>query len=80
MEICSTNLWTGGVDITQETVTITKAEYEDLLDEVEFLNCLRACGVDNWQGYSDANGIYEEADEEWSYTMMYHESGEKLMK
>lgn len=34
-----------------ETVKISKEEYEHLLDRVEFLNCLEACGVDNWDGY-----------------------------
>lgn len=44
----------------KETVTITKEEYERLLEEVAFLECLRACGVDNWQGYDDAVEMMEE--------------------
>lgn len=38
----------------QETVTITKAEYEDLCEARDFLECLFAAGVDNWDGYSEA--------------------------
>jgi len=38
----------GAFGMGNETVTITKAEYERLLDAAEFLSCLEACGVDNW--------------------------------
>lgn len=38
-------------------------EIERLQDKEWFLNCLESCGVDNWQGYSDANEMYEEEDE-----------------
>lgn len=31
-----------------------RAELEKVQEESEFLNCLKACGVDNWDGYSDA--------------------------
>ena len=46
--------------MSKETVTITKEEYEYLLDQVEFLNCLEACGVDNWNGYEYAQEMYQE--------------------
>jgi hypothetical protein len=46
---------------SKEMVTITKAEYERLLDREAFLDCLEACGVDNWSGYGDAHEMmYEE--------------------
>jgi hypothetical protein len=48
----------------QETVTITKEEYDRLLDREWFLECLKAQGVDNWQGYGDAWDMYEEDEEE----------------
>jgi hypothetical protein len=50
-------------ELTEETVTITKAEYEALLDRVNFLDCLEGCGVDNWQGYGDAYEMYESEEE-----------------
>ena len=30
------------------------AEYEMLMEKYAFLECLEACGVDNWDGYSEA--------------------------
>lgn len=45
-------------------VTITKAEHELLLERNEFLNCLEACGVDNWDGYGKAHSMMEEEGEE----------------
>jgi hypothetical protein len=44
----------------QEMVTITKAEYERLLESEAFLECLEAVGVDNWVGYDDAREMMEE--------------------
>jgi hypothetical protein len=43
----------------QETITISKREYEELLKKVHFLECLEACGVDNWEGYDEAWELYE---------------------
>ena len=48
----------------EETVTISKAEYERLLEAENFLDCLEACGVDNWSGYGEAVAMSEEEDEE----------------
>lgn len=31
-----------------------RAELEKVQEDSEFLNCLKSCGVDNWDGYSDA--------------------------
>ncbi|WVS22284.1 hypothetical protein [Enterococcus phage vB_EFaS_ZC1] len=47
----------------QETVTISKREYERLLKVEAFLNALEAAGVDNWSGYGDAWAMYEEEEE-----------------
>lgn len=44
----------------EETVTITKKEYDDLLKDSEWLSCLEAAGVDNWQGYEDAIQMLKE--------------------
>lgn len=38
----------------EETVTITKKEYEELLESQRWLNCLENAGVDNWSGYDYA--------------------------
>ena len=45
-----------GADLAQEpeTVTISRAEYDQLLADQAKLRALEAMGVDNWSGYSDA--------------------------
>lgn len=43
-----------------ETITIYKDEYERLRKNTTLLWSLRACGVDNWQGYDDAMSLYYE--------------------
>lgn len=50
----------------EESVTISKEEYEGLLKDSYFLSCLEGAGVDNWQGYDDACEMYvkEYPDEE----------------
>ena len=42
-----------------KTVTISVEEYNELLDDAEFLNALRMAGVDNWDGYDEAIDIYQ---------------------
>ena len=42
-----------------ETVTISKEDYEELLDDSLFLNCLRNNGVDNWDWYDEAISYYQ---------------------
>lgn len=32
--------------------------------DVRFLNCLRTCGVDNWEGYGEAQKMMWENDNE----------------
>lgn len=58
------NLFSGlkGEGMTKEieTVTISKAEYEELLDDSLFLNCLQNNGVDNWDWYGEAVAEYQE--------------------
>lgn len=49
--------------MSNETVTISKSEYDQLLDDSNLLSCLRACGVDNWQGWDDAIDMYDEEEE-----------------
>lgn len=42
-----------------------RAALVKVVEEAEFLECLKSCGVDNWDGYSDAQAIMwpEEHDE-----------------
>jgi hypothetical protein len=42
-------------DGQKETVTISKEDYDRLVEDSEFLACLEACGVDNWEGVSAAH-------------------------
>ena len=42
-----------------DTVTIPKGEYEDLIEDSKFLRALEDAGVDNWPGYDFAFEIYE---------------------
>lgn len=48
--------------MTNEMVSISKEEYEILLSRIDFLNCLEACGVDNWEGYGDACDFFNGED------------------
>lgn len=47
----------------QETITIPKKRYRELLEAEKTLYKLEAMGVDNWEGYSEALG-YDEDEEE----------------
>lgn len=44
----------------EEQVTISKAEYRQLLKAQARLDCLEAAGVDNWGGYCEAMEYYED--------------------
>lgn len=48
----------------KEMITITREEYEQLLDDRECLSCLKAAGVDNWEGYDYAMEMYDSYCEE----------------
>ena len=43
-----------------DSVTISKAEYEQLLDSDLMLRCLENAGVDNWDGYDFAMDEYHD--------------------
>jgi hypothetical protein len=49
-------------DPNSKKVTITVQEYEELLAESLFLQALIGCGVDNWDGYDDAQEMLEELE------------------
>lgn len=38
----------------EETITLTKDDYDEMCEDLELLNCLRACGVDSWEGWDSA--------------------------
>lgn len=40
-------------------VSITVEEYEELQNDSLFLQALIGCGVDNWDGYGDAQEMLE---------------------
>ena len=37
-----------------ETVTISKKEYDELVEDQKMLQALEGAGVDNWEGYNYA--------------------------
>lgn len=41
-------------------VTISKAEYDNLIQDQKFLRHLEANGVDNWEGYSHPDNEEDE--------------------
>lgn len=41
-------------------VTIPKKEYDSLVEDSDFLLALEAAGVDNWDGYENAQDIMAE--------------------
>jgi hypothetical protein len=45
-------------------VSITKAEYDRLVERDDFLTALQGAGVDNWSGYDYAIQI-KNGEEEW---------------
>jgi hypothetical protein len=50
--------------MTNETITISVKEFNQLLEDSNFLNCLFAVGVDNWAGYDEAIQLLEEKKNE----------------
>ncbi len=51
----------------EETITISKKEYDRLIEDQKMLRALRAAGVDNWDGYGFAlEAVYGTDDESHS--------------
>lgn len=46
------------------TVTISESWFDELFNDSDFLNALRNCGVDNWDGYGEAQAEFYQDDEE----------------
>ena len=49
----------------EETVTISKKEYESLLEDSKKLTALENAGVDNWEGFDEAREIYQQLKEKY---------------
>ena len=47
-----------------ETITISKEEYESLLEDSNKLLALEGAGVDNWEGYDYAMEMMRDMSEE----------------
>ena len=50
--------------MSEPTVTISKEEYDKLVDRDFKLSCLESGGVDNWEWYSDSLQDYGYFDED----------------
>lgn len=53
--------------MTEETITISKKRYKELLRTEKELAALEAGGVDNWEWYSealDAAGLFDDEEDE----------------
>lgn len=46
--------------MNEETVTITKSEYEQLIRRECLISALEAVGVDNWCGWDERHEIEDE--------------------
>ena len=50
------------VNNMEETITISKKEYESLLEDQKLLQALQGAGVDNWSGYDYAIEMMREME------------------
>ena len=49
---------------SEETITIKKSYYDELVENTKKLEALDACGVDNWEGYDIALEYLEDMEKE----------------
>ena len=49
--------------MNDEMVTISKYEYDRLCKDADWLSCLEAAGVDNWDGIEEAIKIRDGVEE-----------------
>ena len=47
-----------------ETITISKKAYDRLMKAERMLNCLKECGVDNWEGFAEAAQLNADLESE----------------
>lgn len=50
--------------VVDDTVNVPRSEYEELLDNDAFLDCLFRSGVDSWEGFSEAQELFDLENEE----------------
>lgn len=50
----------GMKELGDETITITKEEYEHLVENDKFMDALEIAGVEDWHGYDYALDIFSE--------------------
>lgn len=48
----------------EDTIVISVSEYEQLRKDSDWLACLEAAGVDNWQGIDQAIDLQNEGNNE----------------
>jgi hypothetical protein len=60
----------------EETVTITKKDYDNLVEADRFLKCLESVGVDGWYGYELAQDLLEEMDDQVNKVVAQLEAGD----
>lgn len=46
--------------VKDDEVIISREEYETLLKDQRFLDALHSCGVDNWDGYEEAQDMIDD--------------------
>lgn len=49
---------------SEETITIKKSDYDELVENSKKLEALEDCGVDNWEGYDEALEYLEDMEKE----------------
>lgn len=49
--------------MNEELITISRKQYESLLEDSIFLSYLETCGVDNWSGYDYACDMFNQEKE-----------------
>ena len=54
----------GVVNNLNGTVTINEDYFDEILNDALFLSILESHGVDNWEGYSEAQAEYYSDDED----------------
>lgn len=43
--------------MSEETITISLKEYDNLCERYDWLRCLEAAGVSDWNGYEEVQNI-----------------------
>ena len=59
-----TNQYLQELDMETETITITRAEYQRLLEDSNKLLALESVGVDSWKCYDEAMELFKEINED----------------